>query len=72
MRNIFITNLSESQSVALLYDIRGDSLHIESNHGKFVVAFSSLDIENRADISNCGSLFVIYKKTTTSFRPAKK
>jgi hypothetical protein len=55
-----------------LYDTKDDEVFIESNLGKFVVAFTSLDVDNIADLSSCGSLLLIYRKTTTSFRPAKR
>lgn len=58
--------------MALLYDIIDDEVFIESNTGKYVVAFTSLDVSNLADLSSCGSMFLIFRKTTTSFRPAKR
>ncbi|KAL4484943.1 hypothetical protein ABPG74_020120 [Tetrahymena malaccensis] len=72
MKNTFVKLLSECQSVALLYDTKDDEVFIESNYGKFVVAFTSLDVDHLYDLNCCGSLFVIYRKTTTSFRPAKR
>lgn len=72
MKEIFINNLSECSSIALLYDIIEDEIYIEQNIGKYIVAFTSLDVNHLMDLNCCGSMFLIYRKTTTSFRPAKR
>lgn len=72
MKQIFIDNLEKSQTIAIMYDIKEDDIMIVSNSGKFIISFTTLDVNELHDISTCGSIFVIYKKQTTSFKPANK
>ncbi|KRX00613.1 Cyclophilin-like peptidyl-prolyl cis-trans isomerase domain [Pseudocohnilembus persalinus] len=65
-------NFIESGALSLIYNIKKNtSTKVpQSQSGRFIIAYNPIDVNSLNDVSQCGFLFIVFKKTTSAYRPA--
>ncbi|KRX11021.1 hypothetical protein PPERSA_01220 [Pseudocohnilembus persalinus] len=68
-------NLIESEAVAILQNTKTQQIIKvpQSQSGRFVISFCPLDVNKIEDVQqNCGFMFTVMKKISSSYKPANK